>query len=314
MEYLFLTMSRLILVPQFPTRMRYQEWWWTEFPKQFKFYFNEVVVLGAHPDHFVYSEGSEIFSPIRASVAFEISQIEQYMALELKDGDVLLLNDLSFPGLFANVLFHKKPKHCFAICHGTSKNRYDYFSKVRKSKWAVESGISKLFDRIIVGSQYHATKLGWKNISVIPFPTLYKDIPMWSSRREGIVCVSRPGIQKVNKRLEDMVEKELSIKIARLDCKTWDSYYLALSKFQVMLITSKEETFGYQVIDAIIGGCVPIAPNACSYPEILPEKYLYNNEQEMVCLIQQVFDRKLRGLRKINDSKFYSKVANLMIK
>ena len=37
---------RLILALQYPTKMRYSEWWFTEFPKQFRKYFDEVIVLG----------------------------------------------------------------------------------------------------------------------------------------------------------------------------------------------------------------------------------------------------------------------------
>lgn len=307
-------MSRLIIVPQFPTKMRYQEWWWDDFPKELSFYFTEIFVLGSASSVGIPCvEGSQMFSPINAAVLFELSQINEYQSLELKEDDVLLLNDLSFPGLFAHVLFHKRPKKCFAICHGTSKNRYDYFGKDRKSKWSVESGIAKLFNKVIVGSQYHQKKLKWDNIEVIPFPVYLKDIPMWTFKREGIVCVSRPGIQKVNKRLEKLVEEHFSCKIARPSCKDWHSYYRELSKYRVMLITSKEETYGYQVIDAIIGGCVPIAPNSCSYPEMLPPEYLYNSPEEMLLLIEKALDKKLLGRRKIIDPKFYNRLANLML-
>jgi hypothetical protein len=42
------------------------------------------------------------------------------------------------------------------------------------------------------------------------------------------------------------------------------------------VITSREETYGYQAIDSISVGTCPIAPRALSYPEILPEENLYN--------------------------------------
>lgn len=303
---------RLILVPQFPTKMRYQEWWYEEFPKELGFYFTEVVRLGYPPTFIGGPPGS--FSPIKASIEFEMSQIQQFMRLELRDDDVLLLNDLSFPGLFAHVLFHKRPKKCFAICHGTSRNRYDYFVKDRAAKWKVETGIAKLFDKVIVASEYHKKKLGWSNVVGITFPLLYDFVPNWESQREGIVCVSRPGLQKVNKRLERLVEKEIGTKIIRLNCQTWDSYYGQLSHFKAMLITSKEETFGYQVFDAIVGGCIPIAPNAYSYPELLSQEYLFNNEKEMIELIWKAFSGRVRQVDSIRPSQFYSKLANLMFK
>jgi hypothetical protein len=48
------------------------------------------------------------------------------------------------------------------------------------------------------------------------------------------------------------------------------------------LITANEETFGYQIVDAVMHGCIPIAKNSLSYPELLPEEYLYNSADEMV--------------------------------
>jgi len=39
-------MRRIIFVPQYPTPMRYQEWWISEFPKKFREAGFEVKVLG----------------------------------------------------------------------------------------------------------------------------------------------------------------------------------------------------------------------------------------------------------------------------
>ena len=39
-------MSRLIFVPQYPAKMRYQEWWLSEFSKNFWNHYDNVIVLG----------------------------------------------------------------------------------------------------------------------------------------------------------------------------------------------------------------------------------------------------------------------------
>jgi len=39
-------MKRLIIVPQYPTKLRYQEWWWNELPKEMFNYFDDIIVLG----------------------------------------------------------------------------------------------------------------------------------------------------------------------------------------------------------------------------------------------------------------------------
>ena len=65
-------MSRLIFVPQYPSKMRYQETWYDEFPKQFKKYFDEVIVLGGEFIEMYLDENieydSKMFSPINEAV------------------------------------------------------------------------------------------------------------------------------------------------------------------------------------------------------------------------------------------------------
>lgn len=305
---------RLIIVAQYPTKLRYQEWWWEEFPKQFLNYFDEVLVLGKFFCFGVFGS-KELFAPIKLSIEFEALQIQEFMDLQLREEDVLLLNDLSFPGFFANVLFHKKPSKCFAICHATSLNAYDYFEKVRYSKYPVEKGISKLFDKIIVGSKYHKEKLGWSNINVLPLPDPSVLIPQIPKKRNLLVSVARKVPQKRNIVLEEFIESMFE-KITSPNSKTWMEYYTYLSVSKIMLITSKEETFGYQVIDAIMSGCIPIAPNQFSYPELLPREYLYDSVDELVLRINQVVDGSLPEVNKSLVHKeslaFYKNLAFLM--
>jgi len=287
-------MGRLILVPQYPTKLRYQEWWFELFPGSYKPYFDEVITLGSN---FVPEDDSSRlenggFSPVDLAIEFESLQILEYSHLSLKEDDILLLCDLSFPGLFANVLFHKKPKKCFAICHATSKNNYDYFSGVRGIKYPIEKSISKLFDGVFVATQYHKEKLGWDNIHVVKFPHVnpphYSMMPLCD-----VVCVSRPGVQKRTKSIEKFLKKN-GIHIEFPQPTAWDSYFNYLSFSKVLLITSKEETYGYQVLDALCQNCVPVAPRAYSYPELLPKELLYDSKEECLSIINSILNGELR--------------------
>lgn len=269
-------MGRLILVPQYPTVMRYQEWWFHMFPAQLQSGFSEILVLGKRRNIPVVRESCSSFSPMEQAILFELSQIDEYVNLELQTDDTLLLNDLSYPGLFSQVLIHKRPKKCFAICHATSKNRFDYFQKVRHVKYPIEKATAKLFDAIFVGSQYHKEKLGWTNcvVSYLPFPPFPRSINQ--EKKYSVVTVSRKGIQKRNFHLE----KEIGFPVHSETPSTWEQYFLFLSQAYVLLITSKEETFGYQVVDAILNNCIPIAPNTCCYAEFLPKEYLFDTAKE----------------------------------
>ena len=303
---------RIIFVPQFPTMMRYQEWWIWKLPEEFEKLGYEVISLGNLNDRNVapnygYKIGSKNFSPIKSSIAFESGQIREYMDLKLRDDDILFLADLSFPGLFANALYHKKPKRCYAFCHATSMKDYDYFQRSRHSKFQVERGHAYLFNKVFVGSRYHAEKLlynEWpKNVVItnLPFPPKRIIQPVQFQRslrgnetlpttekKHFMMSAARPSMQKVDVVLEDAVEEFFTEKIYRKNFHSWSTYVQALRESRVLLITSREETFGYQVVDAILSGCIPVAPNAFSYPELIPRNLLYDNLTELLDILNEI--------------------------
>jgi len=274
-------MKRLIFVPQLPIKLRYSEWWITEFEMNFKNYF-EVIILGKDflKDK-IYIQTDNSFSNVEKAIEFEQHQINEFLKLELKNDDILFLADISFPGFFSNVLHHKQIKNAFAFCHGTSKNSWDYFQPVRDSKWLVETGHSKLFKKVFVATQYHKDKLKWKKVEVIGVPKPPFKMFKSGKKEYNIISVCRNSIQKRTKSIEKEVESEFGKLTYKNDFNTWSDYYKFLSKSKILLITSKEDTFNYSVLEAVKNGCIPICPNKLSFPELLPRKYLYDTKKEL---------------------------------
>lgn len=277
---------RLIFAPQYPAKLRYQEWFLNKFKEVFDEHFDEVIMLGCVDSSSPTRAESKDFSPLIESCKWEYLQIEQYLSLELREGDILLLMDLSFPGFFPQVLYHKRPSKVFGFFHATSKNRYDYFNnETQYEKFQTEGALASVCDNVFVGSYYHKRKLLWENIIVtyLPYPSFHLDPPENRDFR-NVVSVARNSKQKRDIEKETYLEKKLGFVIERPDAKDWNSYYRFLQESKVMIITSREETFGYQVVDAVLNHCIPIAPNAFSYPELLPQEYLYNplNREDMV--------------------------------
>ena len=282
-------MRRIIFVPQYPSKMRYQEWWYTKFPEEFSKRGYEVVTLGSLDKYVNYD--TSLFSPVKASIQYETQQIHDFLNLELYDDDILFLSDISFPGLFTTVLYHKRCKHMFAFCHATSLNRYDYFESCKNSKFLVETGFSKMFNKVFVGSEYHKKKLGWDNtiVTYLPFPPFE---PKKENKTVNIISVARPSVQKRDDLLESFVEKRFG-GIFRPVCSSWDDYFSYLSMSKVLLVTANEDTFGYQIVDAVLNGCIPIARNKFAYPEILPKIYLYDNTIELLQKIELALNGQL---------------------
>ena len=48
------------------------------------------------------------------------------------------------------------------------------------------------------------------------------------------------------------------------------------------MITAHEDTFGYQIVDAVTNNCIPLARNSLAYPELLPREYLYNDLDDLI--------------------------------
>jgi len=311
-------MRRLILAMQYPTLLRYQYWWWSILPRELRKSFSKVIILGKdYPAlNAIKKADKGIFVPPQVAIDFELAQIKEYMSLSLKKDDVLLLTDISYPGLFANALFHKRPEKAYAICHATAKNRYDIFSKQRKSKYGVEKSVAKLFDKVIVASEYHKRKLGWNNLVVMPLP-----YPPYLGENDlkyvDIISVARPGLQKVNKKVEKLLERHLGVQVNHIptNLTSFASYYTYLAYAKVLLITSKEETFGYQVMDALKNNVIPVAPDCCSYSELLPKEYLYSSQNELENIVKLGINGQLEVpelLCKEQSLKFYTNLSQLL--
>ena len=319
-------MARLIFVPQLPVRMRYPEWWIKQFPNNLIDYFDQVLTLdGGVPSQMV---EESIFADPKSAIKFELRQIDQYMRTHIQPNDVLLLADISFPGLFANALFHKPAPKMYVMCHATALNKHDYywgFDYDYYSKFLVELGQMELFNTVFVATNYHRRKirdeaseyqgpLHMETIALPPPP--FKPRP--GKRIYDVVSVARPTKQKVTKSLEDIVESKYPI--TRRRSKSWENYYKFLGQSKILLITAKEETFGYQVLDAVLNGCIPVAPNRLSYPELLPPEYLYNfptvykEGDDILEVVERAFDLPVPKL--LNQDKiynFYSNIAKEML-
>lgn len=314
-------MSRLIFVPQYPAKMRYQETWFTEFPKNMKKYFDEVIVLGeSHLNNIRdvdrLSE-KHMFSPIQQAISFESIQVNEFYNMKTyDDDDVLWVSDISFPGFFCNILYHKPVKHAYCYCHATSRNYLDYFEPFRFSKFDCESGHAKLFKRVFIGSVYHGKKLKWENTMVVGLP-----VPPYETFKEekiyDIISVARVNSQKVSLHIEEQVEKEFG-PIVRKECNSWEEYYKFLSQGKVLLISSKEDTFNYSIMEAVMNNTVVLAPNKLCFPELLPKEYLYDSYEELELKIRRAlnYPEDYKPLDKLlcNDmcEHFYENIAEVM--
>nr|CAH7746753.1 unnamed protein product [Callosobruchus chinensis] len=65
-----------------------------------------------------------------------------------------------------------------------------------------------------------------------------------------------------------------------------DEYYKILGTSHVAISTARHEFFGISMLEATYCGCLPLVPNRLVYPEIYPEKCLYNDRTELICKLK----------------------------
>ncbi|WP_457742685.1 hypothetical protein [Thermococcus sp.] len=269
--------------------MRYQEWWFWYLPQEFSKYFDEVVVVAPDVKELKKSR-PEMFSPIDEAIEFEAEQVKEFIRKDVRDTDYIFFADISFTGIVPQVIYLKRKGRKFGFAHATSLNRYDYFAPVRQGKFMQEAGIMKTLDGVFVGSYYHKGKIindgkyGMKSlydkIHVVglpkpPFRT-YKE-----PKEYDVLFAGRRTKQKFNRKLWKIVlSLDLDARIRFFG--SWEEYYMGLSRAKVVLMMSREETYGYQVVEAIMNNSVVLAPRCCSFPELLPNEYLYGDAKELV--------------------------------
>jgi hypothetical protein len=114
-------------------------------------------------------------------------------------------------------------------------------------------------------------------VTYLPFQPYTGTIETFTPKKHLIMSASRPTPQKVDLELESQIEEVLDTKIYRPTSNTWEEYFENLRSSKFLLISAQEDTFGYQIVDAVTNNCIPLARNALSYPELLPREYLYDN-------------------------------------
>lgn len=104
-----------------------------------------------------------------------------------------------------------------------------------------------------------------------------------------IFCTSRkeysPSSEMIKVRLIAFLGRYNNISI-RSDLSK-EEYYRLLGRSKFVISTTLEENFGYCIVEGIALRCIPIVPNAFSYPEILEHdtRFLYNSYVEACNII-----------------------------
>ena len=96
----------------------------------------------------------------------------------------------------------------------------------------------------------------------------------------GSRTTSRAQFRSNSVELEQLIRKRYLFPVTWMAGLTKQEYYHALGKCRVLVSTALVETFGYCAMEAVALGVHPVCPRRLSYPDILPDEYLYGNRED----------------------------------
>jgi len=307
-------MKTIWIAPMLPINMRYSDWWNIMFEDQLNrlleesgsetrarllFYPKTVNTVWENKDAFLV----DLLKHESGLISWVLSKTYSKQ-IDKERGDILLALDGITPGLLGAFLKTCNPfKQTFCFCHGSSFNNLDIFDNSRQ--W-LDTALLKAFDQVFVASEYHMYKLANHNIqnttnlNGLPYNPFIPDIETQSLsfRPRGSICIVDRNCEQ--KRTADVIcqlSSYLQFKIVDLHgtTKSWEEYYKRISEFRYMLITTKEETYGYQVQDAQVMGTIPICPHAFAFPEHVLSEFLYVVDQNPIATTENIISL-MRGI------------------
>lgn len=94
--------------------------------------------------------------------------------------------------------------------------------------------------------------------------------------------ITSPSLE--NKKYQSVIQNFTNVKLIPAVDRT--ELYKIMGRSKVVLSCSRQELYGYSVLEACNAGCIPVLPNDQVYVEMYDKSYLYNNEDEAVSKIE----------------------------
>lgn len=229
---------------------------------------------------------------------------------ELRDGDVVFVEDLWFPGIEALAYIRDATRarwRIAGILHAGTWDPWDYLSQCEMGRWAeaLERSFVQVADLVMVATEFHAGLLASRaprRVAVTGLPVKMDSVRRrldWRSKERLVVFPHRRAHEKMTstfRRLGPVMAERFGCTcIAAMD--VWngskDAYYRLLARAKVAVSFGWQETFGIAMLEASALGAVPVAPRRLSYEETLPLEWLFESEDEALELVRVALDAKV---------------------
>ncbi|OPZ49141.1 MAG: Glycosyl transferases group 1 [Bacteroidetes bacterium ADurb.BinA104] len=236
------------------------------------------------------------------SMQFKAACIAKLLTYNLKHWDAVLALDGEYPGLealeyvrmMAGVNFK-----IFSIWHAGTYDRHDQTAKCGLTRIGtrLEEVLFDICDSVFVATDFHKNLIkqnrivNAERIHVTGLPVDAAMLQGVSSgvgpHRQGIVFAGRLTEEKgydIVKRLIKSTKGNWVITHEKNMPK--DDYYKLLGESRIIVVPSRQETFGYAAIEAISAGCMPVILAGTCCREYVPPPFICADEDTMTEFIK----------------------------
>ena len=213
------------------------------------------------------------------------------------------------------------------IFHAGTYDRWDQTAQHGMYTWGedLENAWFKIYDSIIVASQYHNDLLLSTHdvrcpMHIIPWKV---EVPqdVSNTKLNVIVYPHRRNPEKQPELLKSIELPEGWRLAVTHGCTTKREYYETLAKSKIAVSFSLQETFGIAMVEAVLLGCIPLVPDRLSYKEMYPECFRYKGESDFKWkLAEMIHDegtyyaalRSLKQKFQANSQEFFDKLEDII--
>ena len=320
-------MPKIINVPIEPLEERYSAQWNRWIPQELKrLGVNYIHLNWVQPLSTEIRNGS--FLDVIGTNYYKASQLQQLMVMfeqgQINHGDVILLNDIWFPGLEMLAYVRDALRIDFKIAgvaHAGTWDPYDFLTQMDMEYWAkdLENSWFKIIDYILVNSHYHkkllieTRKVDRYKLFVVGYPFKPEEFVIPNHPKENIVVFPHRLNYEKRPQIFDKIAYELSLEFPDWQfIKTKDvwtnkkAYYELLNRSKIAYSCAWQETFGIAMVEAVLCGCIPLVPDRLSYEHLYGDTFKYTKEEET----RDFGMSKLRWMMATYDNVFFSQQVN----
>jgi len=281
----------LYYLPLEPLENRYTKDWFWQFDVVFRKHNIDFVKLA--PDIPNAKTDGKNFLDWNRTFQYKFEQMKMLFQYDLKDGDIIFVADGEFPGLESLEYYRKmsgKKFRIYSIWHAGTYDQWDltYTRNLTRIGAQLEPVLFDICDKVFVATTFHKDLIISKRM-VNPGKVYVTGLPVdldnlkelrGTKKDNDIVFGGRLSYEKGLDIVKELKERNpsTSVVIAQDNPRTREEWLNLLSRSQILISPSRQETFGYCTMEAIGVGTLPVTSKGLAFSDYIPNVLQYKLE------------------------------------